>query len=56
MNYMAKVMEEKYGIPWMEFNFFGPTQIAKSLREITEKLASFEGLEAHKKSVEMRMK
>ncbi len=34
MNYMAKVMEEKYGIPWMEFNFFGPTMIAKSLREI----------------------
>lgn len=34
MNYMAKVMEEKYGIPWMEFNFFGPTKIAASLRAI----------------------
>jgi nitrogenase molybdenum-iron protein alpha chain len=34
MNYMCKVMEEKYGIPWMEFNFFGPTKIAASLRAI----------------------
>jgi nitrogenase molybdenum-iron protein alpha chain len=34
MNYMAKFMEETYGIPWMEFNFFGPTKIATSLRAI----------------------
>jgi nitrogenase molybdenum-iron protein alpha chain len=34
MNYMAKFMEETYGIPWMEFNFFGPTKIAQSLRAI----------------------
>jgi nitrogenase molybdenum-iron protein alpha chain len=27
-------MEEKYGIPWLEYNFFGPTEIARSLREI----------------------
>jgi nitrogenase molybdenum-iron protein alpha chain len=27
-------MEEKYGIPWMEYNFFGPTKIAESLRSI----------------------
>jgi len=27
MNYMCKVMEEKFGIPWLEFNFFGPTKI-----------------------------
>jgi nitrogenase molybdenum-iron protein alpha chain len=27
-------MEEKYGIPWVEYNFFGPTQIAYSLRKI----------------------
>src|SRR6266568_4278167 len=30
MNYMCKVMEEKYGIPWLEFNFFGPTKIRES--------------------------
>ncbi len=34
MNYISRHMEEKYGIPWLEYNFFGPTQIAKSLREI----------------------
>ena len=27
-------MEEKYGVPWVEYNFFGPTMIEKSLREI----------------------
>ncbi len=36
MNYMCKVMEEKYGIPWMELNFFGPTKIAASLRKLGE--------------------
>jgi nitrogenase molybdenum-iron protein alpha chain len=30
-------MEEKYGVGWMEFNFFGPTQIAASLRAIAAK-------------------
>ncbi len=34
MNYIARHMEEKYGIPWVEYNFFGPTQIEKSLRKI----------------------
>ena len=36
MNYMCKDMEEKYGIPWMEFNFFGPTKIGETLRKIAE--------------------
>ena len=36
MNYMCKVMEEKYGIPWMELNFFGPAKIAASLRKLGE--------------------
>ena len=36
MNYICRHMEEKYGVPWMEFNFFGPSQIAKSLRAIAE--------------------
>jgi nitrogenase molybdenum-iron protein alpha chain len=37
MNYISRHMEEKYGIPWMEYNFFGPTKIAESLRAIAEK-------------------
>lgn len=36
MNYMAKVMEEKYGIPWLELNFFGPTKIRQTLRKLGE--------------------
>jgi nitrogenase molybdenum-iron protein alpha chain len=37
MNYMCKVMEEKYGIPWIELNFFGPTKIRESLRKLAER-------------------
>ena len=36
MNYMCKVMEEKYGIPWIELNFFGPTKIRESLRKLAD--------------------
>ncbi|MCW1412970.1 nitrogenase molybdenum-iron protein alpha chain [Rhizobium sp. 1AS11] len=36
MNYICRHMEEKYGIPWMEYNFFGPSQIEASLRKIAE--------------------
>src|SRR6266571_8370946 len=36
MNYMCKEKEEKYGIPWLEFNFFGPTKIRESLRKIAD--------------------
>jgi nitrogenase molybdenum-iron protein alpha chain len=36
MNYISRHMEEKYGIPWQEYNFFGPTKIAESLRKIAE--------------------
>ncbi|SIS37835.1 nitrogenase molybdenum-iron protein alpha chain [Insolitispirillum peregrinum] len=34
MNYICRHMEEKYNIPWMEYNFFGPSQIEQSLRAI----------------------
>jgi len=34
MNYISRFMEEKYGIPWVEYNFFGPTKIEESLRKI----------------------
>ncbi len=34
MNYISRYMEEKYGVPWVEYNFFGPTKIEASLREI----------------------
>ncbi|KJR40987.1 nitrogenase molybdenum-iron protein subunit alpha NifD [Candidatus Magnetoovum chiemensis] len=34
MNYICRHMEEEYGIPWVEFNFFGPTKIYSALRKI----------------------
>ena len=34
MNYISRHMEEKYGVPWVEYNFFGPTKIVESLRRI----------------------
>lgn len=34
MNYISRYMEEKHGVPWVEYNFFGPSKVAASLREI----------------------
>ncbi|SEU18370.1 nitrogenase molybdenum-iron protein alpha chain [Paenibacillus sp. NFR01] len=34
MNYMVDHMEKAYGIPWMEYNFFGPSKTYESLRAI----------------------
>jgi len=34
INYMAEMMEKKYGIPWFKVNFIGAESTAKSLRKI----------------------
>ena len=34
MNYISKTMEERFDIPWLEYNFFGPTKIFESMRAI----------------------
>lgn len=34
MNYMATTLEEKYGTPWLEYNFFGMSKTIESLRKI----------------------
>lgn len=34
INYMAEMMETKYGIPWLKVNFIGADATAKSLRRI----------------------
>lgn len=34
MNYIARHMEQEYGIPWIEYNFFGPSKTTESLRRI----------------------
>ncbi|MFZ1126324.1 MAG: nitrogenase molybdenum-iron protein alpha chain [Candidatus Baltobacteraceae bacterium] len=36
INYMAEMMEKKYGIPWIKVNFIGAEQTAKSLRKIAQ--------------------
>jgi len=36
INYIAEMMEEKYGIPWIKANFIGATASAKTLRKIAE--------------------
>ena len=36
MNYICRHMEEKYGVAWMEYNFFGPSQIEVSMRKIAK--------------------
>lgn len=36
INYLAEMMEKKYGIPWFKVNFIGANASAKSLRKIGE--------------------
>jgi nitrogenase molybdenum-iron protein alpha chain len=36
INYVAEMMETKYGIPWFKVNFIGAEASAKSLRKIAE--------------------
>jgi nitrogenase molybdenum-iron protein alpha chain len=48
INYMAEMMESKYGIPWFKINFIGAEATAKSLR----KIAAYFGDEALKARVE----
>jgi len=34
MNYIARHMEQEFEVPWIEYNFFGPTKTTESLRKI----------------------
>ncbi len=36
INYIAEMMEEKYGIPWIKVNFVGAEATAKSLRKVAD--------------------
>ncbi len=36
INYMAEMMETKYGIPWFKVNFIGAAATAKALRHLAE--------------------
>lgn len=48
INYIAEMMEEKYGIPWVKVSFIGAESTAKSLR----KMADYFGDEELKANVE----
>jgi nitrogenase molybdenum-iron protein alpha chain len=48
INYVAEMMEKKYGVPWIKVNFIGAAATAKSLRKIAE----YFGDEGLKKKVE----
>lgn len=49
INYIAEMMEEKFGIPWVKVNFIGAESTAKSLR----KMADYFGDEELSAKVEM---
>ncbi|MDD3344743.1 MAG: nitrogenase molybdenum-iron protein alpha chain, partial [Sulfurospirillaceae bacterium] len=34
MNYVVRHMEQEFGVPWIEYNFFGPSKTTESLRKI----------------------
>lgn len=36
MNYIVRHMEQEFGIPWMEYNFFGTSKTSESLRAIAK--------------------
>ncbi|MHB8124161.1 MAG: nitrogenase molybdenum-iron protein alpha chain [Desulfitobacteriaceae bacterium] len=48
MNYIATHMEETYGTPWLEFNFFGPTNVKESILKIAEQFDDSIMEKAHK--------
>jgi len=50
INYMAEMMEVKFGIPWIKVNFLGADATAKSLRKIAEYFGD-EGLKARVETV-----
>ncbi len=50
INYVAEMMEKKYGVPWIKVNFIGADATAKSLRKIA---AYFEDKDLMKKVEEV---
>ena len=46
INYMAQMMEKKYGIPWIKVNFIGAESTAKALRKIANYFGDAELIDA----------
>lgn len=56
INYIAEMMEKKYGIPWFKINFIGAEATAKSLKKIAAYFEDKEMIEKVDKMVSREMK
>lgn len=55
INYIAEMMELKWGIPWFKVNFIGAGATAKSLRKMAEYFGDKEMIEKTEKLIEREM-
>jgi nitrogenase molybdenum-iron protein alpha chain len=55
INYIAEMMEKKYGIPWFKVNFIGANASAKSLRKLAEYFGDKEMIEKTEMLIEREM-
>jgi nitrogenase molybdenum-iron protein alpha chain len=55
INYMAEMMEKKYGIPWFKVNFVGADATAKSLRKMAVYFGDAELIERVEKVIEAEL-
>ncbi|HEX2966804.1 MAG TPA: nitrogenase molybdenum-iron protein alpha chain [Syntrophorhabdaceae bacterium] len=55
INYMAEMMEKRYGIPWFKINFIGAGATAKSLRKIAAYFGDTTLMETVEKVIEEEM-
>jgi len=55
INYMADMMEKKYGIPWFKVNFIGAESTAKSLRKIASYFGDQELIDTVEKFIKAEM-
>lgn len=55
INYLAEMMEAKYGIPWFKVNFVGAEATAKSLRKMAQFFGDAELLAKTEKVIEEEM-
>jgi nitrogenase molybdenum-iron protein alpha chain len=55
INYIAEMMEKKYGMPWIKVNFIGANATAKGLRKLAEYFGDAEMIAATEKLIEREM-
>ena len=55
INYIAEMMEEKYGMPWIKVNFIGANASAKALRRLAEYFGDKEMIAKTEEIIEREM-